>query len=137
MISRTLAIAAGVNVTGVDLGASPVTTSGVTDAVDIRKSPFERYISSICDHSGRGKQTDTPYVMKRTPCRMHRDGVPGHPIVMKPLRFLVDAFVNTFGITQPTPETEVRAGRFIAIMLGAVLLLLVAAIWLAQLAFSH
>lgn len=56
---------------------------------------------------------------------------------MKPLRFLVDAFVNTFGITQPTPEAEARAGRFIAIMLGAVLLLLVAAVWLVRSAFSH
>jgi hypothetical protein len=137
MISFTFVIAAGVKVTGVDLGASPVTTSGVTDAVDIRKSPFERYISSICDQSGRGKQTSTAYVMKRTRGRMHREAVPGHPIVMKPLRFLVDAFVNTFGITQPTPETEVRAGRFIAIMLSAVLLLLVAAVWLVRSAFSQ
>jgi hypothetical protein len=68
---------------------------------------------------------------------MHRDAAAYHPIDMKPLHFLVDAFVNTFGITQPTPETEARAGRFIAIMLGAVLLLLIAAIWLVRLAFSH
>jgi hypothetical protein len=43
---------------------------------------------------------------------------------MNPLRFLVDAFVNTFGITPPTPETEVRAGRVIALMLVAVALLI-------------
>jgi hypothetical protein len=56
---------------------------------------------------------------------------------VNPLRFLVDAFVNTFGITQPTPETEVRAGRFIAIMLAAVLVLLCAAAWMLRAAFTR
>ena len=56
---------------------------------------------------------------------------------MNPLRFLVDAFVNTFGITQPTPETEVRAGHFIAIMLAAVLVLLCAAAWMLRAAFTR
>ena len=44
---------------------------------------------------------------------------------MKPLRLLVDAFVNTFGITRPTPEQEARAGRAILAMLIAMLALLV------------
>ncbi|HEY5054773.1 MAG TPA: hypothetical protein VII58_01345 [Acidobacteriaceae bacterium] len=44
---------------------------------------------------------------------------------MNPLRLLVDAFVNTFGITRPSPEQEVRAGRAILAMLVAVLALLV------------
>ncbi len=56
---------------------------------------------------------------------------------MNPLHFLVDAFVNTFGITQPTPETETKAGRFIAIMLAAVLVLLGAVVWLLHTAFTH
>jgi cytochrome b561 len=56
---------------------------------------------------------------------------------VKPLRILVDAFVNTFGITPPTPENEARAGRVIAIMLGAVLVLLVAVGWLLHSAFAR
>jgi cytochrome b561 len=56
---------------------------------------------------------------------------------VNPLRFLVDAFVNTFGITQPTPETEAKAGRFIALMLVAVLLFLVAVGWLLRAALTH
>jgi hypothetical protein len=43
---------------------------------------------------------------------------------VKPLRFLVDAFVNTFGITQPTPQKERKAGVFIALMLAGVLVFL-------------
>jgi len=46
--------------------------------------------------------------------------------VMNPLRILVDAFVNTFGITPPTRETEARDGRVIAAMLAGVLVFLVA-----------
>jgi len=56
---------------------------------------------------------------------------------VKPLRILVDAFVNTFGITPPTPENEARAGRVIAVMLGAVFVLLVAVGWLLRSAFTH
>jgi hypothetical protein len=44
---------------------------------------------------------------------------------MNPLRLLVDVFVNTFGITRPTPQQEARAGRAILAMLVAVLALLV------------
>jgi hypothetical protein len=61
----------------------------------------------------------------------------GHQKYMNPLRLLVDAFVNTFGITPPTPETEARAGRVIAAMLGAVLILLVGVGWLLRSAFTR
>lgn len=56
---------------------------------------------------------------------------------VNPLRFLVDAFVNTFGITQPAPGAEARAGRYIALMLAGVLLFLGAAAWLLRAAFIH
>ena len=55
---------------------------------------------------------------------------------MNPLRLLVDAFVNTFGITQPSPEAEARAGRYIALMLAAVLLFLGLAAWVLRAAFT-
>lgn len=48
---------------------------------------------------------------------------------MRPLRLLIDLFVNTFGITPPTPENERRAGVAIAAMLALVLALLVAVGW--------
>jgi hypothetical protein len=48
------------------------------------------------------------------------------------MRILVDAFVNTFGITPPAPETEARAGRVIAGMLVGVLVVLVAVAWLVH-----
>ena len=54
---------------------------------------------------------------------------------VNPLRFLVDAFVNTFGITPPTKENEVRAGRVIAIMLAGVLVLLAVVTWALRAAF--
>lgn len=53
-------------------------------------------------------------------------------MTVKPLRILVDAFVNTFGITPPTPETEARAGRVIAGMLVGVLVLLAGVAWLLR-----
>jgi hypothetical protein len=56
---------------------------------------------------------------------------------MNPLRFVVDAFVNTFGITRPEPREEAAAGRYIALMLLAVLLFLVAVVWLLHRAFAH
>jgi hypothetical protein len=40
---------------------------------------------------------------------------------MKLLRYLANAFINTFGITQPTPQAANRAALFIAIMLLAVI----------------
>ena len=56
---------------------------------------------------------------------------------MNPLRFVVDAFVNTFGITRPEPQQETAAGRYIALMLLAVLLFLAAVVWLVHRAFAH
>ena len=43
---------------------------------------------------------------------------------MNPLNAVVRLFVNVFGITQPAPEAEARAGRIIALMLAGVLVLL-------------
>jgi hypothetical protein len=45
-------------------------------------------------------------------------------MAVNPLGTLVRLFVNTFGITQPTPENEQRAGRVILGMLVAVVLML-------------
>jgi cytochrome b561 len=56
---------------------------------------------------------------------------------MNPLSAVVRLFVNTFGITQPTPEKEARAGRVILLMLLAVLVLLGAAGWLLRTAFAR
>jgi hypothetical protein len=56
---------------------------------------------------------------------------------MNPLRFVVDAFVNTFGITRPEPRQEAAAGRYIALMLAAVLVFLVGVAWLLHGAFAH
>jgi hypothetical protein len=46
------------------------------------------------------------------------------PIAVNPLSAVVRLFVNTFGITQPAPEAEARAGRVIALMLVGVVVLL-------------
>jgi hypothetical protein len=57
---------------------------------------------------------------------------------MNPLHFLVEAFVNTFGITRPSQHEEAAAGRYIAGMLLAVLLLLLGgAAWLVRHAFAR
>ncbi len=45
---------------------------------------------------------------------------------MKPLLFLANAFINTFGITQPTQEAANRAARFIALLIGLVLFIVLA-----------
>jgi hypothetical protein len=50
---------------------------------------------------------------------------------MSPLSFVVQAFVNTFGITQPSPENEARVGRLILLMLAAVLAAIGLIAWLA------
>ena len=55
---------------------------------------------------------------------------------MKLLSFIVDLFVNTFGITRPLPGEEARAGRFIALMLLAMLLCLGVAAWMVHRAFT-
>jgi hypothetical protein len=57
--------------------------------------------------------------------------------LVSPLRLLVDAFVNTFGITPPTPATEAKAGRVIAIMLAGVLVLLGVVAWMLRAAFTR
>ena len=56
---------------------------------------------------------------------------------MNPLRLLVDTFVNTFGITRPTPEQEARAGKAIFAMLIAVLALLVGVFLLVRSMLLH
>jgi hypothetical protein len=70
------------------------------------------------------------------PCRMQSLLNPRRPSAhqtrVDPLRFFVDAFVNTFGITQPAPESAAKAGRYIAIMLAAVLIFLAAVAWLLR-----
>ena len=43
---------------------------------------------------------------------------------MKVLLFLANAFINTFGITQPSEAEANRAARFIASLIGVILLLL-------------
>jgi hypothetical protein len=40
---------------------------------------------------------------------------------MKPLIFLANAFINTFGITQPSEQGARRVAWFIAVLLGLVL----------------
>ena len=56
---------------------------------------------------------------------------------MNPLTAVVRLFVNTFGITQPTPETEQRAGRYIALMLVGVLVFIGVVAWLLRAALTH
>jgi hypothetical protein len=51
---------------------------------------------------------------------------------MRLLRLLTGFFVNTFGITPPTAETERSAGRAIAIMLAVVAALLGVAVWVLR-----
>jgi ABC-type amino acid transport system permease subunit len=41
---------------------------------------------------------------------------------MKFIQFIANAFINTMGITQPSPQTANRAAWFIVIMLAAVLM---------------
>ena len=45
---------------------------------------------------------------------------------MKPLLFLANAFINTFGITQPSEEAAKRSAQFIAFLIGIVLLVMLA-----------
>jgi hypothetical protein len=56
---------------------------------------------------------------------------------VNPLNAVVRIFVNTFGITQPTPETEARAGRFILLMLAAVAVFLALVGWMLRSALLH
>lgn len=68
--------------------------------------------------------------------RIHSPAMPIKPKV-SPLSLLVDLFVNTFGITPPTPQTEARAGRVIAIMLACVLAVILGAAWLLRSILTH
>ena len=54
---------------------------------------------------------------------------------VKPLSAVVRLFVNTFGITQPKPETEALAGKIILAMLVGVLLMLAVIGWVLRSAF--
>lgn len=61
-----------------------------------------------------------------------------HPITMRPLLFLSNAFINTFGITQPSPKDERRTAWFIAVLLALVLVLVATvAIVVLRVAFHH
>lgn len=46
---------------------------------------------------------------------------------MRLLLFLSDAFINTFGITQPSPKAKVRIAWFMLAMLASVIALVVTA----------
>jgi ABC-type amino acid transport system permease subunit len=48
---------------------------------------------------------------------------------VNPLSAVVRLFVNTFGITQPSPENEQRAGKVILAMLIGVALMLAVVAW--------
>ena len=41
---------------------------------------------------------------------------------MKPLLFLANAFIDTFGITKPSPEAQDRAAKVIAGLIGLAIL---------------
>jgi hypothetical protein len=47
---------------------------------------------------------------------------------MKLLRYLAEAFIDTFGITRPASDEQDRATRYIAVLLVALVLLLCATI---------
>jgi hypothetical protein len=50
-----------------------------------------------------------------------------HPIAMRPLLYLSNAFINTFGITQPSQKSAIRAAWFIAGLLVLVVAVVAAA----------
>ena len=54
---------------------------------------------------------------------------------LQPMLFLVYAFVNTFGITQPTPEGARKAARVLGWLLLAVLIVIVGLVALIKLPF--
>lgn len=51
---------------------------------------------------------------------------------VSPLTAFVRLFVNTFGITQPSPENEEKAGRVILAMLIGVVLMLAVVGWVLR-----
>jgi hypothetical protein len=56
---------------------------------------------------------------------------------MNPLLFLSNAFINTMGITQPSPQKAKRAAWFILVLLTAVLALIVTIAFVAIHWASH
>ncbi len=73
--------------------------------------------------------TKAPYLNHPQICTLQ--SLPRIQSSMSPLSFVVQAFVNTFGITQPSPENEARVGRLILLMLAAVLAAIGLIAWLA------
>jgi len=60
-----------------------------------------------------------------------------HQTTMRPLLFLSNAFINTFGITQPAPEAEARAGKVILAMLIGVVVVIATVAWVLRSALLH
>ena len=56
---------------------------------------------------------------------------------MKPLLFLANAFINTFGITHPTPEAAERTAKVLAFMMLGVLVTVIAVAFLILRAIYH
>jgi hypothetical protein len=57
---------------------------------------------------------------------------------MKFIQFIANAFINTMGITQPSPQAANRAAWFIVILLSAVLVAVAAIAMVAvHVASSH
>ncbi len=56
---------------------------------------------------------------------------------MKPLLFLASAFINTFGITRPSPENERRVAYFLGVVLLLVLLGLILVGWVLHSLLPH
>jgi hypothetical protein len=56
---------------------------------------------------------------------------------MNLLLFISNAFINTMGITQPSPQAAKRAARFIVALLSAVVVLIVGIAFLALHWVSH
>ena len=56
---------------------------------------------------------------------------------MKFIQFIANAFINTMGITQPSPQAANRAAWFIVIMLSAVLAAVIAIAIVAIHVASH
>ena len=56
---------------------------------------------------------------------------------MKPLLWIAQIFINTFGITQPTPENANRMAIFIGLLLAGVLLGLAAVAFVLRASFHN
>ncbi len=61
-----------------------------------------------------------------------------HQKPMKPLLFLSNAFINTFGITQPSLKAANRAAWFIAVLLlGVLVTVVIAGIFVIHTLYRH